>query len=137
MKQILITGHLGRDAVQRNSNGADFISFTVGVSEKVKDSQGVAMDKTDWFSVISKHKGVLPYLKKGTKVLVQGRFNGKIYRNTNTGQDTIDYTINADTIELLSAAPSNPANGQPDGQPMPGGQAPTGAAQGESDDLPF
>ncbi|WP_342086069.1 single-stranded DNA-binding protein [Dyadobacter sp. OTU695] len=136
MKQILITGHLGRDAVQRNSNGADFISFTVGVSEKVKDSQGQPMDKTDWFSVISKHKGVLPYLKKGTKVLVQGRFNAKIYRNTNTGQDAIDYTINADAIELLSAANTVPATGPTDSQATTASPATPGAEKAD-DDLPF
>lgn len=136
MKQILITGHLGRDAVQRNSNGADFISFTVGVSEKVKDSQGQPVDKTVWFSVISKHKGVLPYLKKGTKVLVQGRFNGKIYRNTNTNQDAIDYTINADTIELLSAANNSQTNDPADSQAQATSPSAPGAEKTD-DDLPF
>jgi single-strand DNA-binding protein len=136
MKQILITGHLGRDAVQRNSNGADFVSFTVGVTEKVKDAQGQPIDKTDWFSVISKHKGVLPYLKRGTKVLVQGRFNGKIYRNTNTNQDSIDYTINADAIELLSAAKKSQASGQVDNQAQAANPATPGAEKAD-DDLPF
>lgn len=134
MKQVQITGNLGRDAQHNTSNGNDFISFTVGVSEKWKNAQGEQQEKTDWFSVMTKQKSLLPYLKKGTKVFVQGKLSVGIYRNEKNNTNQVDLSVNALSIELLS---SNAAgNGSTQAPAAQAQQSGAGAPDG-SDDLPF
>ena len=145
MKQIQIIGNLGRDASLYNGNGNEFVTFSVGVSERWKDNNGQPVERTDWFSVITKNKALLPYLKKGTKVFVQGKLTSKPYRHEQTGQYSVDMSVNANGIELLSAASNGQANGQPAGAPTPNGvPMPTGVgaqaiagAEKADDDLPF
>lgn len=145
MKQIQIIGNIGRDASLYSGNGNEFVSFSVGVSERWKDNNGQPVERTDWFSVITKQKALLPHLKKGGKVFVQGKLTAKPYRHEQSGQYTVDMSINASGIELLSAANNGQANGQPAGVPAPtGAPMPTGVAaqaapgaQKSDDDLPF
>lgn len=131
MKQIQIIGNIGRDAKHFNTNGNDFISFPVGVSETWKDEKGERQERTDWFSVITKQKALLPYLKKGTKIFAQGSLKSSIYHNEKANAKMIDLTVNATTIQLLSAAPKdNAAPGQP-------AQPANITTDSSGDDLPF
>lgn len=128
MKQIQIIGNIGRDAHIHNSNGNEFVSFPVGVSEKWTNAQGEKQERTDWFSVISKQKSLAQYLKKGTKVFVQGALKAAIYHNEKQNAKAIDLTINSNTIQLLSANSTGSSAATPE---------PAAAANAESDDLPF
>ena len=70
MKKLLITGHLGQDAVLRtDTTGNEYATFSVGVSVGTKDKP-----KTDWVEVScsGKHLELVKYLKSGVKVLVEG-----------------------------------------------------------------
>ena len=123
MKQIQIIGHLGRDAKKVSGNGNEFVSFTVGVSEKWKDAQNEVKERTDWFNVITKQMTILQWLVKGTQVYVQGSLRASIYQNETTRMNTIDLTVNATTIQLLSS-------GKKDGEPAPTANAPAANSSG-------
>lgn len=80
LKAILI-GNLGADAEVKNENGSQFVAFKVADSRRWKDTAGAGHDETTWVSCTMNGDGgkVLPYLTKGTKVLVVGRQSFNVY----------------------------------------------------------
>ncbi len=100
MKKIIITGNVGRDAESRaDQSGNTFTSFTVAVSVGTK-----ANPKTDWVDVTCNAKlGEIAslYVKKGTKVLIEGFPTVNAYM-TKEGKPAASLRIYANTMELLS-----------------------------------
>lgn len=73
---MIIIGNLGEDAVLQNPNtDREFITFDIAETYNYTDPTGVRASTTTWYSVSmsSKRKNVLPYLKKGTHLYVEGR----------------------------------------------------------------
>lgn len=87
MNLITITGNLGADAQVVTFNSGDVASFRVAVRERVKNPDDTWGDKTVWFSCNYSSTSLIPFLTKGTSVLVQGRphaavgNDGKAYIN--------------------------------------------------------
>lgn len=134
MKQIQIIGNIGRDATLHSNNGNEFVRFSVAVSEKFKTGNGETKENTDWFSVFLTQKSLLPYLKKGTSVFVQGKLGVQVRRNEQTGAHFADFTINAEKVQLLSAGNNGQTSGPTAAQPaVPAAPG----AEKENDDLPF
>lgn len=76
-QKIVIVGHLGRDPEMRYApNGNPVTSFSVATGRKYKGADGQQVNETGWFrcSAWNRLAEVCnDYLKKGTKVLVEGR----------------------------------------------------------------
>ena len=77
--QATIIGNLGNDPkVSRTQSGKPVISFSVATSEKWKDET-----KTTWHNVTIFSEGLCriaeSYLKKGSKVFVQGKIENDKY----------------------------------------------------------
>lgn len=142
MKQIQIIGNLGRDAKLNNSNGDDFISFSVAVNDDYTNMNGERIERTDWFNVTTRRVAILQYLTKGTKVFVQGTIRAKPFTKED-GTTIVDMNISASWIQLLGtpgaaeAAPAQQARVNPDPQGINQDLMAEMAAQNESDDLPF
>ncbi len=107
MKQIIIIGNLGADATatKKTENKVDtyIINFNIAVTQKYKDSNNVEVTQTDWFTVFLRRKKadtILPYLKKGNRVFVQGSPNFAI--NERDGKQYLNVTVNCDKLELLT-----------------------------------
>lgn len=95
MRKLIITGNLGNDAGEREIGGRMYASFSVGVQ--------AGKDQTMWVDVLrSNHEKILPYLKKGQKVLVSGNISVGAYKDRN-GNPVGTVTIWADEIELLGS----------------------------------
>lgn len=103
MEKIMIIGNLGMDAVIHENNGKPFVSFRVGVSDKVKQN-GEEVSRTTWYNcnVGNPNAGFVPYLKKGKKVFVMGRPRYSIYDSQAYRCKMIDITVFVDSLELLS-----------------------------------
>lgn len=142
MKQIQIIGHLGRDAKLVSSNGDEFISFSVAVNDDYTNMNGERVERTDWFGVTTKQKGILQYLTKGTRVFVQGTPRSKPFRKEDGGV-IVDTNISANRIQLLGtpgaadSAPVQQARVNPDPQGINQDLMAEMASNEESDDLPF
>jgi single-strand DNA-binding protein len=105
MIKIQVTGHLGKDATVNQANGQNVVNFNVAHTEKWKDKEGNAQERTTWVecNYWTEKLGVVPYLKKGTKVLVEGIPAAKGWQ----GKDgSIGSTLSARVtfIELLGSA---------------------------------
>lgn len=149
MIKLLVIGNLGKDAILNNVNGKNVINFTVAHTEKYKDTQGVQKDRTVWVdcSYWTDRTGVVPYLKKGTQVYVEGNPDVRTY-TTQDGRNGASLTLRVLSIQLIGTkgsegANSNPASGNSGYTPQTpayGGQ-PTVSSPNEltepMDDLPF
>jgi single stranded DNA-binding protein len=111
MQQILITGNVGKDAVVRSSNGKEATYFNVCVSEKFTNGAGEETQVSTWYGCIYKRTGVAQHIKKGDKILVQGKLNPKIYINERR-EASLDLTVNVGLIEFLSNKPKDDATAE-------------------------
>lgn len=130
MNKLQITGNIGKDAVVSDVNGWDVINFSVGVNKKTKEGQTTVWVDCSWW----KKKGelnILPYLKKGTKVLVEGEASAGIYSDKKTGETKSKLCLNVRELELLGGN----ANATEPAQPT--AQQALPVAQEPEDDLPF
>lgn len=132
MKKTVIIGNLGQDAqVKTTQQGQAFSSFTVAVTEK-RNGQ----ETTTWFSCSGWGErftgSLVQYLKKGTKVYLEGNYSPAIYQR-NDGTSDISHNFMVNHIELLGGqqgqgAPAQAAAPAPQG--FPAAQAAAPAAQG-------
>lgn len=101
MEQMQIIGHIGQDAKILNTNGVDWLKFTVACYSSFKKDDGTAVETTNWYNCTTKQTKIAPYLKKGTKVFVQGKLNTSIYKDSNN-ENKISRDLRAEKLELLS-----------------------------------
>ncbi len=105
MKRITITGNAGADPVVRYDNeGAMIVSFSVAVTTGSKPNQ-----KTDWITVNCYGKDAVfanSYIKKGTKVLVDGSPSVTAYIN-DEGKPVGVQRISVGYLELLGKKDSS------------------------------
>jgi single-strand DNA-binding protein len=132
--KLTIIGNLGRDAIVRDVQGKSVISFSVAHTEKFKDSMGVQKDKTTWVecNYWSERTNLVPYLKKGYQIFVEGQPSIDVYENKE-GHKVAGVKLRVTLIQLLS-------NKSPDSQPNSGNS--TTNSQNQSinngdNDLPF
>lgn len=107
-QRIIIAGHCGRDPEMRYTpDGKANTTFSVATSRKMNGEK-----ETTWFRVsVWNNQAELcnQYLKKGSKVLVEGRLNP----DKNTGAPKVfqkkdgswgsSYEVTADTVRFLSS----------------------------------
>jgi single-strand DNA-binding protein len=103
--RIVLVGNLGRDPEMRYSqSGTPITNFTIAVNRRRRDQNGNYQDETDWFRVTlfrQQAEMAAEWLKKGSKVLVEGQFQLRTF----TGNDGVERTtaeVNADNFMNLT-----------------------------------
>lgn len=106
-QKLIIIGNLGRDPEMRyTADGKAVTSFSVATSRKYKDQ-----DETTWFRVTAWDKlgeNANQYLRKGSKVFVEGRITPDLATGSpkmfqrNDGTWGSSYEVTAETIRFLS-----------------------------------
>lgn len=92
LNQCTFTGRLGADPeIRRTQDGKSIANLRLAVSETWRDRQsGERKEKTEWVSVTVFSEGlckvVEQYLKKGSKVLIQGAWKTRKWTDQ-SGQD--------------------------------------------------
>jgi single-strand DNA-binding protein len=113
--KIIIVGNLGRDPEMRFiPSGQAVTTFSVAVSDGFGDRK-----KTIWFRVSAWEKQAETcnnFLKKGSKVLVEGRLNADDSGNPRTwsrqdGSTGTSYEITAQTVRFLSSKTDSTTDG--------------------------
>jgi len=107
MNIITITGNVGADAQLVALNYGDVASFSVGVTEGVKNADGTWGNHTIWYSCKSNKTNLIPFLTRGVPVLVQGKPYAVI------GKDRNAYiNVNVTSIEIMGKSAPKVSNGQ-------------------------
>ena len=85
MNRATLVGHAGRDPELRDlANGEKAASFTMATTERWKDREGNPAEATEWHRVVvygPTVETVGKMLKKGDRVLVEGRIATREYRD--------------------------------------------------------
>ena len=123
--KIILVGNLGRDPEMRYSpSGTAVTNFSMATSEKWADQQGQTQERTLWWRVSvwgKQAENCNQYLKKGSKVLVEGRMNGdsktggpKIYTRQD-GTAGANFEVTAATVKFLSTRSESAGSGAMEG----------------------
>ncbi len=110
---IIIAGNLGNDPEMRYTpDGTAVCDFSVAVNDSFTNREGERVDRTIWFRVTTWRKlaeTCNAYLKKGRKVLVEGRLvadpntgGPKIWERQD-GSSGANFEITAQTVRFLSS----------------------------------
>lgn len=107
MNYQIVCGNLGADAELSSVNGRDFVLFNVADSRRVKREDGSEQEETVWVSCImnGKQESLLPYLKRGQKVLVMGRSSVRVYSSEKYRRMVAGINLSVDRVELVGASP--------------------------------
>ena len=102
MIKIAVIGYIGMEPQRKFNEKGEYFTFTIASSNK-KESPAT------WFTVYTKQMNVLPYLKKGKQIFVEGRLESRAYLKTD-GKPEISLSILFPDIVLMSSeSKSEPA----------------------------
>jgi len=101
MQQIQIVGNVGKDAVVKQTNGAELLFFSVCVTESYTNKDQQKIENSTWYNCVGRQTKVCQYIKKGDKIMVQGELKAKIYTNDKK-ESSIDLSVSIDRIELCA-----------------------------------
>ncbi len=93
VNKVILVGNLGRDPEIRNSqDGRRIANFSVATSESWRDkATGERKERTEWHRVVIFNDKLAEiaqqYLRKGTKVYVEGQLQRRKYPDKETGQE--------------------------------------------------
>ena len=109
--KIQIIGNLGRDPeIRYTPNGKPVTEFSVAVNQGRKDPQtGAWSDESDWFRISvwgSAAETAAEKYRKGSKVLVDGRFRSREYEKDGVRRTSLE--ISADQVVGLDSRPAAP-----------------------------
>lgn len=98
MIELNLIGNLGADAIEKNINGKNYISFRVAHTQKHVDKDGVINEVTQWVSVLMPTRGteLIKHLRKGTKVYVSGLPRFSTYKATKS--NVTGYFVSVDIM---------------------------------------
>lgn len=139
--KLILIGNLGRDPEMRYTpSGQAVTNFSMATTEKWTGQDGQLQERTLWWrvSVFGKMAETCnTYLKKGSKVYVEGRMNGdaktggpRVFTRQD-GTTGASFELTANTVKFLSSrgeAGAAPSGGVGEHEPAP---------HEESDEIPF
>jgi single-strand DNA-binding protein len=137
---IIIAGNLGKDPEMRYTpSGQAVTSFNVATNRNYTDSNGQQVKETIWFRVSvwgKQAESTHNYLKKGSKVIVEGRLvadpatgGPRIYKRTD-GSSGASFEISASNVRFISSRSEG-------GEQAGGGEDVDAGGSAAEDDLPF
>lgn len=138
LNKVFLIGNLGADPEIRHTNsGQPVANLRVATSRRVKDRDGNWSDQTEWHSVVCfgrTAENVGQYLKKGSKVFVEGRIQTRSW-DDREGKKQYRTEVVAENLRFLDS------RGGGGGSAEAGSGAPADS-RGESpdysdDDIPF
>ncbi|MGQ0501561.1 MAG: single-stranded DNA-binding protein [Panacagrimonas sp.] len=154
INKVILIGNLGKDPDAKTfANGGSVTNVTLATSESWKDKDGQQQERTEWHNVVFHNKLgeiVAQYLRKGSKVYVEGSIRTRKYQDKTSGQDRYITEIHASDMQMLDgkssagseAGGSSPAYGggsrssaAPSRAPAPSPAA--DSFNGPDDDIPF
>lgn len=148
VNKVILIGNLGKDPeVRYTPSGLAVANVTLATSESWKDKQsGETQERTEWHRVVFYQRLaeiVGEYLRKGSKVFVEGKLRTSKWQDKTTGADRYTTEIVADNMQMLdskggssggaSDASSYEKPAATSAQAMPS----TAGADNFDDDIPF
>src|SRR5579864_6341136 len=124
INKVILIGNLGRDPeVRYTPSGLAVANLTLATSESWKDKQtGEPVERTEWHRIVMYQRLAEiagEYLKKGSKVYIEGRIQTRKWQDKNTGQDRYTTEIVANELQMLDSKGSSASDGAFEKQTAP------------------
>lgn len=138
VNKVILVGTLGQDPETKTfPSGGSVTTFSMATSESWTDKNtGERKEVTEWHRIVLNNRlaeVAQQYLKKGSKVYIEGKIKTRKWQDKATGQDRYSTEIGGDSLQMLDGKPEgSQAQARPQ-QPAQSGYAPVD----DSDDLPF
>jgi single-strand DNA-binding protein len=140
LNKVMLIGNLGRDPeVRYTASSVPVATFSIATNESWQDQDGNTQERTEWHNIVAWRKLAEichQYLRKGSKIYVEGRIQTRSYDDKNTGQKkymteiVLNNMIMLDSRESGAGAPSYAPPEAAAGAGVENGKAP-------EQDLPF
>jgi single-strand DNA-binding protein len=105
VNKVILIGNLGKDPeVKYTPSGAAVAKLTLATNERFKDKGGEWQDRTEWHNVVLWQRLAEiagEYLKKGSKVYIEGRLQTRSWEDKNTNQKKYMTEVVANDLVLL------------------------------------
>jgi single-strand DNA-binding protein len=135
LNKVLLIGNLGKDPeLSYTASGIAVAKFSIATNERWKDQEGNVQERVEWHNIIVWRKLAEicgQYLKKGSKVYLEGKLQTRSWDDKNTGVKRYTTEVIADDLIMLDSKGSV-ESGPGDVRTI--GEEPQVA---EKDDLPF
>ena len=120
INKVILIGNLGQDPETRYMpSGGAVTNITLATSEIWSDKQtGEPQERTEWHRVVFFNRLaeiVGEYLRKGSKVYIEGSLRTRKWQDKNTGADRYATEIVANEMQMLDSRGAG--GGQPGAQP--------------------
>jgi single-strand DNA-binding protein len=138
VNRIFLIGNLGRDPeMNYTEKGTAITKFTLAVNRVQRNREsGESTKETDWFSIVAWERLAEicnNYLKKGSKVFIEGRIQSRKYTDKN-GVERTGWDVIASDMQMLDPRDGAPGRAAGGAESTYGG---SGAGDQSPDDIPF
>ncbi|MCC6207587.1 MAG: single-stranded DNA-binding protein [Gammaproteobacteria bacterium] len=151
VNKVILIGNLGKDPeVRYMPSGGAVANVTLATSESWKDKQsGEKQERTEWHTVVFYNRLAEiagEYLKKGSKVYVEGSLRTRKWQDKNSGADRYTTEIIASEMQMLDGRGGGGGGGGGESYGERSGQSQSAPAAREQvaagaddfdDDIPF
>jgi single-strand DNA-binding protein len=108
INKVILVGNLGSDPENRMSQaGAAITNLSIATSETWKDKNtGQQQERTEWHRVVFFNRlaeVAAEYLRKGSKVYVEGTLRTRKWQDKQTGQDRYTTEIVGNEMQMLDS----------------------------------
>jgi single-strand DNA-binding protein len=115
VNKVILIGNLGKDPeVKYTPSGTAVAKFSLATNERFKDKSGEWQDRTEWHNIVAWQRLaeiVGEYVKKGSKLYIEGRLQTSSWDDKETGQKKYKTEIVANDLVLLSGRGEGEAEG--------------------------
>jgi single-strand DNA-binding protein len=111
VNKVILLGNVGKDPEIRSTpSGTIVASFGLATSDRFQDQQGNWQDRTEWHNLVAFKRTaeiVRDYVKKGTKLYIEGALRTNSWDDKQTGQKKYRTEIIVNDLSLLSGRDEN------------------------------
>ncbi len=121
VNKVILVGNVGRDPEVRSfaGGGGTLTTVSLATSEAWKDKNtGQMTEQTEWHRVVFYGRLAeiaAEYVRKGSKLYVEGSLHTRKWQDKNTGQDRYSTEIKASVMQLLDGRGGGGGGGQSGG----------------------
>ena len=134
INKVILVGNLGQEPETRSfPDGGSLTNISIATSESWKDKQtGQQQERTEWHRVVFNGRLAeiaAQYLRKGSKVYVEGSLRTRKWQDKATGADRYSTEIVAREMQMLDSRGDNAGGYAPQAQAQQGGYQQQAAPQ--------
>ena len=154
VNKVILVGNLGKDPeIKYTPSGMAVAKFSLATNEGYKDKAGQWQERTEWHNIVAWQRLaeiVGEYVKKGSKVYIEGRLQTSSWDDKESGQKKYKTEIIANDLVLLGGRGEGESEGGSRGysrsasasggsfdQSQPHHEDATHATQIQDEDIPF